>query len=72
MRELEGHTSKVLALAALPRAGLIASGSFDNSVLLWDPATALCVAEIRGVHTVSLCAEKQQYERAVRRDSWTQ
>jgi hypothetical protein len=52
---LSGHTGKVSCVAALPRAGLIASGAWDNTVRLWRadapdaPPAVLTAAE--GGHT---------------------
>jgi WD40 repeat protein len=36
---LDGHTSLVLALDISPDGGILASGSFDRTVILWDTAT---------------------------------
>ena len=44
---LKGHTATVSALAALP-SGLLASGSFDKSLRLWDVGARACVAVIEG------------------------
>jgi len=44
---LRGHTATVSALAALP-SGLLASGSFDKSLRLWDVGARACVAVIEG------------------------
>ena len=44
---LEGHTSSVACLAALPK-GLLASGSYDKTVRVWNFAARTCVAVLRG------------------------
>ena len=49
MALLEGHTSTVYSLAALPR-GLLASGSYDKTVRVWNVAARTCVAVLQG-HT---------------------
>ena len=46
---LEGHTGRVLSLAALPQ-GLLASGSYDQTVRVWNVAARTCVAVLQG-HT---------------------
>jgi WD40 repeat protein len=36
---LDGHTSLVIALDISPDGGILASGSFDRTVILWDTTT---------------------------------
>lgn len=36
LRRLEGHTAPVLCAAFSPKGDCLASGSFDESVILWD------------------------------------
>jgi len=45
----EGHTSPVNALTAL-RDGRLASGSYDKTIRIWDPATGECLQTLEG-HT---------------------
>ena len=49
---LQGHTAPVEALAILPN-GHIVSGSDDNSLRIWDPATGECIAVLTE-HTASV------------------
>ena len=51
---LKGHIGGVVSLAALPN-GLLASGSNDNSVRVWDVAARVCVVVLRG-HTGTVWA----------------
>jgi WD40 repeat protein len=44
---LEGHTSPVYAVAMSLDGTLLASGSFDGTVRLWDIASAACVRILR-------------------------
>ena len=52
--ELEGHTSHVRSLAALSN-GLLASGSSDKTVRVWDLGARACVAVLEG-HRGWVCA----------------
>ncbi len=54
LAQLEGHTDDVRSLAALPQ-GLLASGSDDKTVRVWNVAVRTCVAELQG-HTGEVCA----------------
>ena len=51
---LEGHKNSLLCLAALPR-GLLASGSNDYKVRVWNVAAQRCVAILEG-HTNDVTA----------------
>jgi len=45
-RALSGHASFVFCLSFCPRTGLLASGSFDESVRLWDLRAGRCAATL--------------------------
>jgi COMPASS component SWD3 len=36
LRTLAGHTAPVLAVSFCPRANLLATGSYDESAIIWD------------------------------------
>ncbi|KAF8471986.1 quinon protein alcohol dehydrogenase-like superfamily [Kalaharituber pfeilii] len=48
---LKGHTSWVLCVAWSPDAKLVATGSMDNTVRLWDPKTGKAIGEAMKGHT---------------------
>lgn len=67
-RSLQGHTDTILSLTSAQTDGsesawLLASGSKDNSVRLWHPATGRCVAvgnaHMGSVTGVTFCLKKQ-------------
>lgn len=45
-RVFAGHTGDILAIAAAPEAGLIATGSADRTLRLWDIDTAALIASV--------------------------
>src|SRR5260370_1201436 len=48
LQVLEGHSSEVNAVAFSPDGKLLAWGSTDNPVRLWDPTTGTCRATLEG------------------------
>jgi len=48
MAVLEGHTEAVEAVAGLPDGALLASGSADGAVRVWDVGARACVATLAG------------------------
>src|SRR5277367_1579233 len=48
LQTLEGHSSSVRAVAFSSDGRLLASGSRDNTVRLWDPATGAPVQTLEG------------------------
>jgi WD40 repeat protein len=61
---LVGHTSPIICLAFSPDERLLATGSFDNRLMLWDLKTGRRVATYcghdAGVFGVSFCDEGRQ------------
>lgn len=47
-RELWGHDSCAVTVAASPDGTLLASGSLDETARLWDPEAGVCVAVLAG------------------------
>ncbi|KAL4744666.1 WD40-repeat-containing domain protein [Aspergillus terricola var. indicus] len=45
---LEGHSKTVFSISWSPDGSLLASGSFDNTVRIWDPATGQCTLTLQG------------------------
>ena len=54
LRTLNGHSSSVRALTALP-GGVLASGSLDDTIKLWNTATGECLCTLNG-HSSSVYA----------------
>src|SRR5207247_10955154 len=44
---LQGHTNVVLSMAFSPRSGLLASGSQDGTIKLWETRTGNCLSTLR-------------------------
>ena len=51
LHTLKGHTSWVLAVSWSPDSGVIATGSMDNSVRLWNPITGKQLGDTMKGHT---------------------
>jgi WD40 repeat protein len=47
LRELKGHSDLVFSLAVLP-GGILASGSGDNTIKLWNTSTGECLRTLEG------------------------
>jgi WD40 repeat protein len=45
---LKGHTDQVKSIAYSPSGDLIASGSYDRTVRLWDVETGACRQTLTG------------------------
>src|SRR5437764_1450644 len=54
-RTLEGHSSRVCAMAVSPDDNLLTSGSVDGTVRLWDAATGAVRHTLEG-HSSMACA----------------
>ena len=54
---LEGHSDSVTSLSFSPDGSRLASGSYNDTVILWDCATGVSIATIKGdprsVHSLS-------------------
>ncbi|KAL2817161.1 hypothetical protein BJX63DRAFT_419722 [Aspergillus granulosus] len=48
LQTLEGHSSSVLSVAFSPDSRLLASGSSDNTIKLWDPASGALKYTLEG------------------------
>src|SRR6266496_3075444 len=48
LNEYHGHTESVLALARAPRNNMIASGSLDKTVQVWDASTGELIYSFKG------------------------
>ena len=48
MQTLEGHSGFVFSVAFSPDSKLVASGSSDNTVKIWDAATGACTQTLEG------------------------
>jgi WD40 repeat protein len=48
LQALEGHDSSVSAVAFSPDGKTLASGSYDHTVRLWDPATGQSLQTLEG------------------------
>ncbi|KAJ5520270.1 WD domain protein [Penicillium fimorum] len=48
LQTLEGHSGQIQSVAFSADGQLLASGSYDNSIKLWDPATGMCRYTLEG------------------------
>jgi hypothetical protein len=55
LQKLEGHTDEVRAVAFSPNGSLLASGSWDGTVRLWNPTTGQEMQKLEG-HTDGVSA----------------
>jgi len=55
-RRLLGHTSGISSLAFNPDSSRLASGSWDESIRVWDPSTGALVRLIRVAHRAAVCS----------------
>ena len=56
LKVLYGHSDDVYSLAFSPDGKIIASGSYDNTIRLWDVASGKCLRELRdywGIRSVA-------------------
>ncbi|ODN93448.1 hypothetical protein L198_05313 [Cryptococcus wingfieldii CBS 7118] len=51
IKVFQGHTNLVRAVALRPREGLVVSGSYDHSVMIWDMHTGLLIKRPSLPHT---------------------
>ena len=49
-----GHTSPVCSLATNARHGILVSGSYDNSLRIWDRSTGVALCTMLGAHESTL------------------
>jgi WD40 repeat protein len=60
---LKGHTDWVLSIAFSPDGHTIASGSFDQTIRLWNRNTGLCLKVLQGhtnwIHSVAFSPDSQ-------------
>ncbi|MDN7176989.1 hypothetical protein M0D69_02930 [Caballeronia sp. SEWSISQ10-4 2] len=67
-RTLEGHTDTVSALAVLAH-GRLASGSWDGTIRVWNPATGVCETTLEG-HTKQVSALEVLADGRLASGSW--
>ncbi|KAK3957075.1 hypothetical protein QBC32DRAFT_1799 [Pseudoneurospora amorphoporcata] len=48
LQTLEGHRNYVLSVAFSPDGQRLASGSYDNTIKIWDPASGSCLQTLEG------------------------
>ena len=59
MKTLEGHSNNVMAVAWSIH-GLLAIGSYDNTVKIWNPSAGECLKTLKGHNGAVLCVEWAQ------------
>ncbi|KAK3363905.1 hypothetical protein B0T25DRAFT_627877 [Lasiosphaeria hispida] len=48
IQTLEGHGSSINSVTFSPNSKLVASGSYDNTIKIWDAATGACMQTLEG------------------------
>ena len=68
LRRYEGHTSAVLTLAVCADGEHFVSGSWDNTLRLWNIASGACAQVYKGhtrhtrsVHAVAVCTDGEHF-----------
>jgi len=70
VHQLLGHTQSVMALVVLPKGRLLASGSWDHDIRLWNLSTGQCPYILRGhdgsvLSLVCVCVRQRERENFV-------
>ena len=74
LQALEGHSDSVNSVTFLPDGKQVASGSDDNTVRLWDPATGTALSTLEGhsrsVNSVAILQDSKVEQRLFVSNDW--